>query len=225
MTSKLPQKFGTLFLTLILITGIIIPSCENGMEEECDPTLGGGCGCPPTEYFDIQGMDVQVRERKDEITEIDELDTVSFENVADIMVNFEVDYHTSSSPSLSPKSTPIFSTMSSAYACSIVYWPLGSKTESLTRFEVITINDFDEEHKANESINDLLKFTPYTVYHDSAPLPEFLDNYTDNILEPYMRLVLSKAPTLDSKFHIKVIMELSTGEAYEAESKPFILLP
>ena len=95
----------------------------------------------------------------------------------------------------------------------------GSKTEKLNSLNIITLNDFDVEHLANDTINDLFQTK---IHHaDMIDLEEYLAQDTSLIKHQYLELHLKKAPELDHEFKVKVIVDLSTDETYEVESIPF----
>ena len=104
--------------------------------------------------------------------------------------------------------------MNSAYGCSCAYdGDSGSKEEQLEKVTIITLNDFDDDHLANDTINDL--FVSNLNY---LPIEDYIANNNDNIRDPYEGFRLEKAPVLNKNFKAKVIVELSTGEVYEAET-------
>lgn len=138
-------------------------------------------------------------------------------------VDYLVDYHAQLQQ---PKTDWSLSLMNSALACSCAIGYEGSKNEELVAFTVKTVNDFDAEHPAGSLINDLLQYEGSYFFEDVQPLEDFLEmeqqgkmSYED------MRLSINKAPTLDSLFQVEIVMELSTGERYEALSTLFVLLP
>ncbi|MEL6254149.1 MAG: hypothetical protein AAFR87_19230, partial [Bacteroidota bacterium] len=95
----------------------------------------------------------------------------------------------------------------------------------LVNFQVLTLNDFDEDHKANDDINDLLQYQGNFLELDNSTLEDFLNASDGKIESEDMLLALTKAPELNPELKLKVIMELSTGEIYEAETAPFFLVP
>jgi len=93
---------------------------------------------------------------------------------------------------------------------------LGSKEESIESFQVLTLNDFDDNHLAGESINDLFEITNLAI--EPVPLKEFLTNFTENVPQEWFNLRLLNEPTLSKAFQVMVNVSLSTGENYQASS-------
>ena len=134
-----------------------------------------------------------------------------------IFLEYLVDYHSSNHFN--------FSLMNSALGCSCIdAGHQGSATEKFESIEIITLNDFDDTHPANSSINDLFMVLPETTLQDVLSLDDFLlDNNSSFIASQYLQLSLTKVPENDLTFHVNVILKLSTGEEYQTESLPIML--
>ena len=198
------MNFKTLLLTAILFVGFGIQSCE---EDYCDCcTVGEYRG-----FFDIQ--DVQVSHWDSTKRPIDQA-ILRYEDYGFINMHFVVDYV------VHQESRGFdFSFMSSAYGCSPESPGVeGSKEEALESLQIITINDFDDEHKAGESINDLLEFNDIRFGGAPVLLESYLDSLTGNVPTEYFVLGLLKEPEIDKNFQVRAEMQLSTGEYYEATS-------
>jgi len=200
------MNYKTLILTILLATGFSIQSCS-------DDDFGCGSGVYKG-FFDIQ--DLQVKHWDNNRNAID-ASNISFEDYGFINLHFIAEYIVQVQ-----NNRRNFSLMNAAYACTPVPNGLeGSKEEAITSLQIITINDFDEDHKAGESINDLLEldFTELEISTEleknPIPLVEFLDTYTGNVPSEYFMLRLSKEPTLNPEFQVKVSVNLSTGENSE----------
>lgn len=219
MNRNLFRKIPVICLTLILTTGVFIPACD-----PLDEGVITLCDCSSHKYFDVQGLAVlavtDLRTQK----EIPENDTLQLAEFDGLFIDYIVEYHARSKPTKSSHWS--FSLMNTAMACSCVAGPAGSKNEKLESLIITTINDFDEEHKANESINDLLVYKGSIFNSLDVSLEEFISSNKDmNLLQENMYLQLTKAPVLNSNFQVKISMKLSTGETYEVESKAFVLNP
>ncbi|MEL6256584.1 MAG: hypothetical protein AAFR87_31570 [Bacteroidota bacterium] len=151
MITRIKQIVPYIFLTFLLGVGFMIPSCEFTDGPRISP-----CNCDLYAYFDINGLRADVFEDFSEGTLVNALDTINFSQLGGIYVDYEVEYH--ANKEATPKSNWSFSLMNAAYACSCIPGPLGSKREELVNFQVLTLNDFDEDHKANDDINDLLQY-------------------------------------------------------------------
>jgi len=112
--------------------------------------------------------------------------------------------------------------ITSALACSCnENGGYGAKTESITSLTLITLNDFDAEHPAGDTINDL-----FSTYFNGTMYNNIVDFPTQNaglIQQEDIELFLSKPPVDNPEFKVKVIFKLSTGEEYTVESKPVII--
>lgn len=202
------MNLRTTLLTILLVTGITFQSCSD--EEAC-------LCCTTGEYkgfFDIQAIGIKhwnIENRQIEEPEI------SFEEYGYINLHFIVDYLVHQ-----PSRQFGFSLMNSAYGCSpIPPGKEGSKEEALESLQIISINDYDEDHRAGESLNDLLelKLPDYDEPSEPILLEDFLNTFTENVPSEYFFLKLLKEPTLNQDFQVRVVVNLSTGEEYEATSE------
>ncbi len=198
------MNFKTTLLTLLMITGVSFLSCS---DELCD------C-CTTGEYrgfFDVQDMRVNHFDANFRIVEESE---ILFEDYGAINLHFIVDYVVSQEFKHFD-----FSLINAAYGCSPVQPGIeGSKEEAIESLQVITVNDFDEDHKAGESINDLLEMVDIILGNDPMLLEDFLNDFTGNVPSEYFTLRLLERPNLSDDFQVSVMVELSTGESYEATS-------
>jgi len=205
------KNIRILLLTLLLSTGFLLPSCEK------DVTSCDGVDVNAFRYFDIQGIDAFIYKDALGFELMTTIDTITFSGKVGLYLDYVAEYHAIVEPS---KSTS-FSLINSAWACSIPVGGYdGSKTEKLVNLSIVTLNDFDEMHLANSSINDLLDYDGTYDIGEKMPLEDFLANQSENIMYEILTLQLKKAPELNREFRYKVMVELSTGEVYEAESVP-----
>ena len=205
-------------LTIFLFMGIIIPSCDDD-HDQC-----GGIDSSQYAYFDIEGLDLRIY--KETLTNelVEPMDSVLFSELG----NLYLDYHSSYHATLEPKKNWTFSLINSAIACT----PLeqgynGSKEEEIIEFSITTLNDFDNNHLANDNINDLFDYVGsryHSLLDNKIPLMQFIDELDGPLEEEDMMLELKKAPELNQEFKVKIKLELSTGEIYEIETEPIFIV-
>lgn len=199
------MKRKTIILTIGLSIGFALSNC---------------CDCPPyLEFFDIQGVEVlNLKKREGSgIEALSENEQVSFSNYSSLIIDFQVEYHSSNCN----HNKWNFSLMNSALACSCNFdGESGSKEEKLNSLTILTLNDFDPDHLANDTINDLFDVS---IFREVIDLEAFIQQDTSLIEEESISLFLKKAPELNNEFKVKVILELSTNEKYEAESLPILI--
>ena len=207
------MKAKTIFLTLILSVGISFQSCEK-------IEFGNSCGDLPQflgSYFDIHGINVINYKKRGECCAdpIGQGESVSFSDITNINIRFLVDYMALNKD----RQRSVFSLMKTLNACTpALNGQLGSKTEKLNSFSIITINDFDSSHLANDTINDLL------YCGKKQDFKEYLAQDTGLLKVTEFYLALKTRPVLNNEFKFKVMVELSTGEHYQANSVPFRII-
>ncbi len=184
----------------------------------CTPGGGDDCNCGPItgRYFDINGMELNNYKKVGEnsVSLMVENEAVPYSDYSGLTVEYSVDY-------ISQKRSkwPNFSLTPSAYACSCVgNGESGSKNEKLSNLTVITLNDFDETHRANDTINDLILVKGFYSDVDEY-LEDYLVNDTINIQFEGIKLLVDRKPTLNENYKVKVVVELSTGEVYQKVSE------
>jgi len=206
------KNIRILLLTLLLSTGFLLPSCEKeGTTTSCD-----GVDFEAARYFDIQGIDAFMYQDTLGFDFITTTDTITFSSKVGLYLDYVAEYHAILEP---PKATS-FSLINNALACTYLASYDGSKMEKLVTLSIVTLNDFDDMHLANSSINDLLDYVGTYNLGEKMSLEDFLANQSENIMYETLLLQLKKAPALNREFRYKVMVELSTGEVYEAESMP-----
>ncbi|MEO0470330.1 MAG: hypothetical protein AAF206_11955 [Bacteroidota bacterium] len=205
----------TILLIFILMTGFFLPACM--VKDSCD-------GVTFLNFFDVKGLDIfAVTDARgfdpENGSEVMPNDSIPFDSLERIYIDYQVDYLAENQANWS------FSLIPAAYACSFIPGGSGSKEEGLVSFKITTLNDFDTAHPANSSIIDLFDY--YGSYYEPRQTPitlsSFLNTQNENLTEEDLALRLNKAPELNPEFKIKVRMELSTGEVYEAVSEPFVI--
>ncbi len=202
----------------VLVLGLVI-----GLPlQMCSPEASDDCNCSPItgSYFDIKGMEMSNYRKIDEnsVKRMLENEAVPYSEYEGLSVEYQVDYISHRS-----HAQPSFSMINSAYACSCVYdGYAGSKNEKLTNISVITLNDFDENHKANDTINDLIIVKGY-YFQENEYLQDYLIKDTTNIKFQGIQLLVDRKPTLNENYKVKVVVELSTGEIYQDVSESIII--
>ena len=188
----------------------------------CNPD---DCGCPPFQgdYFDIQGVELVNYQTREDCSRcirlIEEEESVRFADYRYLSVDYQVEYY-GDDLAATPKQS--FSLINSAFACSCIedgYF--GSQDERLDDLTVITLNDFDEQHRAGDTINDLLEVQ---FFDESTDLNEYLALDTALIKYDQLGLALKKAPDLNEEYHVRVDVKLSTGEVYQTQSRPIRII-
>lgn len=199
-------------LSVIFMIGFILPSCKKDIDS-C-----GGSSLESSRYFNIKGLNAFVYQNNDNGFEvISSKDTLPFLETTGIYLIYQAEYHSLNLPAFNNS----FSLLSTAMACTPIQPGYdGSKTERLENLTITTLNDFDEEHPANSSINDFFEVQTSVFQGEDIPLTEFLQNQTENIKTQELLLKLKQVPTATPTFHFKISIELSTGEKYETEGVP-----
>ncbi len=182
--------------------GMFLPNCSNGLD--CD--FG-----PAPDFFDIEGMRTRFFDRDDNLIDTEEL---SFSDFGYLSVIFDVEYLV-----YEQKTKRNFGFINQAYGCSPEEPGLqGSKFEAFENITITTLNDFDEEHLADSSMNDLLRVM-YLYSSELTTIDEFLDDDT-NVQRPGLLFQLSKAPELNPELRLRINIELSTDEQYKVLTDP-----
>lgn len=204
------KNIRTKVLVFALLIGLPLQMCTPGGGDDCN------CGPITGRYFDINGMLLNNYKwvGENSVSLMVPNEAVSYNDYAGLTVEYSVDF-------ISQKRSkwPNFSLTPSAYACSCVgNGESGSKNEKLSNLTVITLNDFDENHRANDTINDLIVVKGFYNQEDQY-LEDYLVNDTINIQFPGIKLMVDRKPVLNENYRVKVIVALSTGEVYQKVSE------
>ncbi|WP_147320795.1 hypothetical protein [Hymenobacter lapidiphilus] len=200
---KLPTTRRHWVLTLLLSTGISIQGCDR---DEC------GCGRIEGNYFDIKGISADNFKKRgtccsDRVSSGQE---VKLEDYS-LIVRYSVSYF---SRQTHQNHQAPFSLISQAYACTCrTNGGLGSK-EKLKSFTVVTLNNFDAQHQANDTINDLLTISTASGAFD---LSTGIKTDTTSIKQTDYSLLLKKKPVAD--FAARISVELQNGEVYTSTTE------
>ena len=210
------KTLKTIGFMLFLMTGFAIPACEKTVVDSCD-------GVVFQNYFDIQGVHVSTYTDYFNQDRVLPSETITFAELDKMYIDYQVLYITS----IQAKRDWSFSLIPTANACSYIPGTKGSKEEALVSFSITTLNDFDADHLADTNINDLFDYygSKWQPLDTPISLVQFLEEQTGNLQGEGMILELKKAPELNQEFQVKVVMELSTGEVYEIDSEPIIIVP
>ncbi len=200
------MKVRTLLLLCLFSMGLFLPNCSDGL----DCSFG-----PVPDFFDIQGMLTNHVGRDNNLIEVNEISFADYEYLA---LNFDVEYI-----AYEHRSAWNFDFVNQVYGCSPPEAGLeGSKFEAFDNITITTLNDFDDDHLADTSINDLLRVM-YSNYRELLSLEEFLAR-EGNVKRPGLFFQLTKAPELNQELRLRVTVELSTGERYEAVTHPLLFI-
>ncbi|MFK7905562.1 MAG: hypothetical protein AB8B69_10575 [Chitinophagales bacterium] len=207
------MKYFKHFLILfVFLFGFGAPSCEPPCE----------CALVEGEFFDIREVTL-ANWKLDNISGgvsanlLEEGESVN-SDAYQLWANFEVDYVGLQLP---PENNFSFSLIPSAYACSCIENGEQGGKETLQDLQIITKNDFDADHPANSSLNDLMVIN---FGQDEENLVDYLERA---VREPFMFpsffLTLKQGPSVPSNFEVTVAMTLDNGEFYEVDSEVVVM--
>lgn len=202
------MSFKTKVFTIIFFVGFNV-SCQKWF-------ISNNCGDIEPTYFNIIGFDaITLKNRNGWIAPEDTANLGRLQ----LQFNFQMEYH---SYFRAPKNILNFG--STAYACSPIQpGSKGSKTERFEEITLISLYDFNEDYKAQDTITKIIDLSlggpenPSTYY--------FGNNLDESATGPYSFLEIpTYGPSEQVKpFQLKAIIKLNTGEEYEAFS-PLIYL-
>lgn len=191
----------TLLLTALLSIGFTFQNCDL-VGCKCDKLLG--------KYFQVTSIAVDLYKKRgsccaDKITDNQQV------ALSDLSINVQ---HSIRFYSLQP--TPhSFSLIPTASACDCVDNGYQGSKQKLQSLSVITLQDFDAQHLANDTINDLLNTQ---VYLNTYDLNTYLRTDTAAINQFGYTLTLKKKPELSSSFRVRIDIRLKSGELFSASS-------
>ncbi len=205
------MRFPKVAFLFLFSIGFSFQNCKESSFDDC------GCGPFLGNYFDINGLEIISYKKRGTCCAypIFVHETVSFSNLSIIALNFKVDYLAANNHS---KNNSFFSTLN-AYTC-VQSGELGSKNERLSNLSIITLNDFDTAHLANDTINDLFD---NVTYNNKQDLNTYLATDTSYIKNTGLSISLKTAPQINKQLKFKAIIKLSNGEVYTAENKQFTI--
>lgn len=194
-------------LTLLLTIGFSV--------QQCNP-LGCSCDKLRGKYFDIQGISADSFRKRGTCC-ADRMKAGEDVTLADhnLGVRYQINYFSAQLPH--PRRAP-FSLISSAAACDCIEDGYLGSRERLRSFTVVSINDFDAQHLANDTINDLLRTT--VVPGQTSDFTAFLQADTAFIQHHDYVLYLKKRPELRTDFAARITIVLQNGESYTTSTPP-----
>lgn len=199
------MSWKTKFFTFILFIGVNV-SCYFWIDDctgpEYDPS-----------YFNIIGLEAGIY--SDQWQRRFAEDTLMSSDLH-VFFDFQMEFFSFFKPQ---QAQPFLSFGNSAYACS----PLprgsgGSKTERFEKISIITLFDFNEKYKAQDTITEIVDFSLGGIEN---PSPYYFGNNLDlEAFGPYPLLELANFSQTEvlKPFQVKLIVKLNTGEEYEAIS-------
>ncbi|MGB0862537.1 MAG: hypothetical protein ACPG19_03105 [Saprospiraceae bacterium] len=196
------KKSKILLLTLLLSVGFGFSECN-------------WCSCPDVDgsYYNLLGVDSFKHLSSNDV--ISSGMTVDFEDYCGLNLLFLHEFTFGQSDNMfSPFSN--FSLINTAYGCSCNYNGYDGSLQSIDAIHIITLNDFDSLHLANDTINEY-----FTTDYDMP-----LDSFIVNVGKPEtyrLPLFLTEQPALDSTFQVKMTVELDDGAVYSMESDAIII--
>lgn len=195
-------------LFLVLLACLSLQSCY---DDGCD------CG-PQTEvFFDIQGFNLtNYKVGKMGTKEMKENDITNYSDYLGLKLQYNTIVSDSENANSNKRVNRPF-TEGPVCDCDF-YDEKGSINEKLDNLTVVTLNDFDHNHLANDTINDIVSVR--SNHLKKLLVDDYLKNDTILIKDDWLYLDLEKAPEIDKTYKVKVIVELSTGEKYEEISTP-----
>jgi len=194
--------YKKIILSLLFVIVGLLPACYL-------------CNCPDidNDFFDI--FDLEVIATNSDYTAIIADERIAFQDLQFINLDYQVDYVAELTPSCNHGRW-----LNAAWACSCdVEGSSGAKSERMIDLTITTLNDYTLEYPAGSVLNDLI----YPAnYGDSYSLDEYVDDFRERLIpNESLKLSLLHRPSENPELHLRVRLELSNGEVYEADSVPF----
>ncbi len=207
-----------IILTFLLASSLLAPAC-NTTDDDCN------CG-NVREFFDIQGVassNFRTLENSGfNIQPLLEEDAVEWDRYS-LASEFAVEYY-----GMAPtdKKEPSFwsglSLINEAWACSCLPNGFSGSEETLDFLDLITLEDFDDNHPAGSSIKDILNIRTFSEFegliHSEMDLDVFLVQEREAIAYKSFDLLLQVPPATTSTQQFQLIIQLSNGESYSIDS-------
>lgn len=164
----------------------------------------GGCG-PYFPYFEVSEIQSLSHQRLNGPFNLPDSTRMPFSEYNGMFVQFGVQYLAMASGTVLP---------------GVVYardcapnGDRGAKSESIEHIWIITLNDFDANHLAGDTIND------YFSVGLNQNLAEFLDENRNALLRSdWLHLKLNRKPELDPNFKVKLVIQLQPGKLLSRQS-------
>tara|TARA_R110002072_G_scaffold63882_5_gene158556 strand:- start:1937 stop:2563 length:627 start_codon:yes stop_codon:yes gene_type:complete len=205
------MKQKTQILTILFFLGLNI-SCEKWF---CTDSCCGESIDPS--YFNVQGMNAAIfSSRFERHKEGDTLKSTDLQ----IYFDFQMVYFSFQRPN--PSSFLTFG--NSAYACSPAPpGSAGSKTERFEKISIITLFDYNQDYKANDTISEIVDLS---LGGPQNPSPYYYGNNLDlAAMGPYPFLKMAEFGDMEfiKTFQYKLHIKFTNGEEYEAFSPKVFL--
>jgi hypothetical protein len=197
------------FFTLYLILGLLLTNCVK--EEDYNHIDDYSGNCPPINgaYFDIKEINEFSHYYKlsdSSHLPLEDSAQIKFEDYVGLYLDFSTEFISERNQ----KST--HSRAGNLYALSCISnGDYGSKTEKYKNISIVTLNDFNDDFREGDTINDLLKT-------DNNQTIEELISDSNYIEQKTLLLKLIQAPSNNEGFKVKVFIKLNNGESYDKES-------
>ncbi|NQV52714.1 MAG: hypothetical protein HQ500_05990 [Flavobacteriales bacterium] len=180
-------------LLLLLFSGVLfLPNCIR-------------CHCPAVEdpYFDVSNIQVGHISTMSGFINLDE--PISKNEYAGIALSLDVEY-LAATRMINPF-------IQSAMACSCPDpGDLGAKHERFESIIVTTVNDFNQNIQAGDTITSMFSIRADL---DTTSIDAFIDGQEENLRSQWYELYLNGIPENDSLgFEVEVQVTLSNGESY-----------
>ena len=206
------------FLITLLATGVlfIFSACPS-------------CVCSHVEgyYFDVQDMNVYNGEI--ECCQTFPIDSIVWDNYW-LHLDFEVTYY---APMVgeAEKNDMFFPSLNlmpaaKAYSCGCHddYNGMYGSEEIIEEFTITTVHDYNENYKANDTINTLLDIGLQT--HEDTNLNEYLEEMQGVLAYENYGFTFNEAPDSTTQtFQANIILKLANGETYTAMNEEILFIP
>lgn len=174
-------------------------------------TFTFGCRkCPPSKsFFDIEGLQMNYAFKGEGPgNEVFNplADSMKFENLR-LQIGYTVRFY-------SYQPTNSFSFIPAVYALECVEDGSGGKKEKLTDIQLVTLSNYDANHVAGASINDIININGLTV-------AQFLKDQNSYSLDAFGdQIDFQQKPDPTAKQAFKLFFKLDNGESYEVQTHP-----
>lgn len=101
----------------------------------------------------------------------------------------------------------------------------GGSKEGLDRLFVVTLNDYNENYAANDTVNDMVMYSDWYRYdEDLKPLDDYVEENKDGVKNESFLLKLAESPTEErSEQAFKIIYMLNNGARFETITYPVMI--
>lgn len=191
-------------LILFFFFSSFLFSCEEEQE---------GCG-PTYPYFEIQSLQPHnlkfTNQRLNPWAEIEPAEVLNWQDYF-IRVEFEATYIAS---------TPGYQQGANLCALSCFENGYAGSTVGLDALTVITINEYNENYAAGDTVNDIVLTNDWTYlvedYEEFVPVSQYIKDSEETISDQTFEVRLTEAPQEDlSTQQFKIVYHLENGDLFE----------